>query len=1013
MGTMKMTSENESGYKGRVRFCSVFLAMLMVLYAIPSAALASLRNDESVPGVDPSLADSVFELPELRTATDKTFRLENGYFYVAHYNTGIHIKDADGNWQDIDNRLNVSGDEIATGDHRIKFAKKTTGNEAIFTMHSGNGKLTLSLDGAAKKIAGQTVNNSEDESGVGTSLQKMTTLGNISASVKYCDILPATDLEYVLHGTTVKENIIVKERQDKYCYSFTMRLNNMYAEPDDSGGIAVYDSNTHEIEYYIPAPVMWDANNVASHDVGMDLEDGGSGKYTITITADSNWINAAERAFPVVIDPPVYAGGGSNVLDLTISSSSPSSASTGDTSIRVGNSNKAYWKLTQLPELPDHAYITDASFTMECYTASSAVNGYVAVYDVLTDWDSTLTWNKTISQTAPEGQQSEHFLDFEQIYTLYVPGVGYELNDTNGYNWNVTPIVKKWYSGENYGLMFAPATGTSFTGTALFRSNDYSVSSLRPQLSITYIDMKGLEDYWTYTSQDAGFAGVASVNNATGNLVVTIPTLTTPDALMPITPAMVYNFCLDFADYEYPNAQTANTSSFTPRGFKMNLNETLLKKEYVDADGETGYYFVWADGDGTEHYFMPTGESNKYADEDGLMLELEESDQVCTVTDDADTVRTFSSRTKPNGVVSAWYLSKITDRSGNSVIISVDSGYRPTAVKLKPNGKPETEQLRIAYNDAGVPYVVWNPASGEGVVFRYSNSYSGSISASYGGYLRRTIRAHGGTTESQWEAFYDTNVDTGTSVITVDAVAEYTYNHLGLMSRITNTLSQYEIRYNTYATKQVSAVREYSTVNDEIGQKVNFTYGTSSTVIRTSGSDDIFNNSDDLLTTCCFDSSGRTVSCYTTDLDRTMIYGASNSQYVGDENEKAKNSIKMSVLTSQQSPNYLLNGGFVHNGVASLLRWNTTGNVSAVTLEPYPTDNATYAAKLSIGGSVTTSTLSNTVLLKEGEYSLSAIVKSSGISSGVSAYLKAESLSDPANSFTATRSASLPMRRRS
>lgn len=168
------------------------------------------------------LADSVFELPELRTATDKTFRLENGYFYVAHYNTGIHIKDADGNWQDIDNRLNVSGDEIATGDHRIKFAKKTTGNEAIFTMHSGNGKLTLSLDGAAKKIAGQTVNNSEDESGVGTSLQKMTTLGNISASVKYCDILPATDLEYVLHGTTVKENIIVKERQDKYSYSFTM-----------------------------------------------------------------------------------------------------------------------------------------------------------------------------------------------------------------------------------------------------------------------------------------------------------------------------------------------------------------------------------------------------------------------------------------------------------------------------------------------------------------------------------------------------------------------------------------------------------------------------------------------------------------------------------------------------------------------------------------------------------------------------------------------------------------------
>lgn len=46
-----------------------------------------------------------------------------------------------------------------------------------------------------------------------------------------------------------------------------------------------------------------------------------------------------------------------------------------------------------------------------------------------------------------------------------------------------------WYSGQNYGVMFAPATNTTFTGTAMFRSNEYSDTSKRPQFYITYRDI--------------------------------------------------------------------------------------------------------------------------------------------------------------------------------------------------------------------------------------------------------------------------------------------------------------------------------------------------------------------------------------------------------------------------------------------------------------------------------------------------------------------------------------------
>ena len=181
---------------------------------------------------------------------------------------------------------------------------------------------------------------------------------------------------------------------------------------------------------------------------------------------------------------------------------------------------------------------------MHAYTASAQVDGYVAAYEVLSDWNSSLTWNLANSATNPAGQLAGTFTDYVHVYTEQ-DNNNYFYPNGDTFSWNITPIVKKWYEGNNYGVSFAAPSEESFTGIAKFLSNDYSVNSVRPSLCITYSDMKGLEDYWTYTFQDAGFAGSGYVNSATGNLSWTIPTLTTTDALMPLTPTLVYNFCTD------------------------------------------------------------------------------------------------------------------------------------------------------------------------------------------------------------------------------------------------------------------------------------------------------------------------------------------------------------------------------------------------------------------------------------------------------------------------------------
>ena len=978
------------------KFTSAFLAFLMVFYLLPVTVFADMLDTEDANiefvqpemTASPELENDVFEVTDKRTANTKTFHLSDGTYYVAQYVTDVHYMDENNVWQDIDNRLILSGSEITTSNAKIKFAKKTTGNSELFTLHDGNRKLTLSLDGAKKKVEGQITNHVTELGEDATQLQKMTTLDQISASVLYANILNGVDLEYVINGINIKENIIVKERSDAYSYSFTLSLNNLNAALNQEGEVIITDSDNSEVVYVIPAPVMWDANNTFSTAASMSLTSIGTGKYTLTVTADSSWMNAEDRAYPVTVDPPIYTNSSSSVVDLDIQSSSPNYSAPNSTSLFVSDEWRTYWKLTTLPAIPNSAYITNAQFTMTPIEGEE-FDSYVAVYEVLNTWDSTLTWNKTISATSPQGTVASDYTDYQHFYTLDETGEGDHAMQNITCTWDITPIVKNWYAGSNYGLMFAPAPGTTTIGIVKFRSNEDSTVSVRPQLCIKYRDMKGVEDYWSYSSQSAGFAGTGSVNHATGNLVFSIPTLTSIDALIPISPTLVYNSGLANSFDTYPNAQTPNTASYAAKGFKLNINETLLKKAFIDKEGETVYYFIWADGDGTEHYFMPTETSGTYEDEDGLLLTLKEESASCTITDANDTVRTFSKRGSYLGqAVSGWALSSITDKNGNKVTFVKDSSQNVTTISLIPNGESAIEQLKIAYQTSCVPYAVWNPTSGEGVILRYSTATSGGATATGArDYLRQVVHAHGGTTLAQWNAFYLTNANVDTATIKVDAIANYTYDSNGNLLTAENTLSNYKLSY-AYTNNQVTSVKEYG--NGSLGQQIGLTYGYVNTVIRTSGSDDVYNTSDDLLTTYGFDFEGRAVSCYTTNLDQTQFFGSSNGQYVGDENEKAKNNLKSSVQTTHQSPNYLMNGGFESGGAY----WTVVqGNATFGEVNPYLGEqNAT----LSVSSSVPKTVISQNVGLEEGEYTISMYVNALA-AQNAKAYIRVQSNSNASN----------------
>ena len=144
---------------------SIFLAMLMIVFTLPLSVFAEeLNSSTELPADDYSVSfiKDVFEMEDLRDETVKHFRLEDGSYIAAQYDKPVHYLDENGEWQDIDNTLAESGSEISTGNARVKFAKKITGNEAILTLHENNRKITLSLDGAIKKTKGSIINSEDD-----------------------------------------------------------------------------------------------------------------------------------------------------------------------------------------------------------------------------------------------------------------------------------------------------------------------------------------------------------------------------------------------------------------------------------------------------------------------------------------------------------------------------------------------------------------------------------------------------------------------------------------------------------------------------------------------------------------------------------------------------------------------------------------------------------------------------------------------------------------------------------
>ena len=409
--------------------------------ATPSDAERELREPEDFYDIDAAVDEPAGELVQYNEYY-RTYQVGDGeYTTIMGGYSGLY-EDEYGEICEIDNTLMESNNgasllslfdsstvyENSSGDLKVYFPEKMKRGEGI-TLEKG--EETMELIPSAGNFKYSSVSNN---------------------AIRYCDVFENVDVQYTMLGNMVKEDIILLEKTDRNEFSYRLKIPGLKAAEADNS-IIIYKSQKTDPLFVINAPIMIDAAGETSTDITLKLVGGEDGR-TVRVTADKEWLEDEERAYPVRIDPGQYVPANEFLLCM-ITQGAPTQHNHWDGPAYAGyiDNNLKNARLyiafneTDCPTLMSFfqqagAQVTSASLDLTTMTdnskgetvfqllvpqASSAADG----------WDANrITW-----KTQPEVMKT----DVKQS----APGIGQKLY------FDVTDIFNSWISYQTLQVGFA------------------------------------------------------------------------------------------------------------------------------------------------------------------------------------------------------------------------------------------------------------------------------------------------------------------------------------------------------------------------------------------------------------------------------------------------------------------------------------------------------------------------------------------------------------------------------
>lgn len=966
--------------------------------AVAEHEQAELQNVSSASVEDASEAvenaqsnsNVIGELPGRRSESEKHFRTDDGSFIAVDYGIPVHFSTDNGEtWEDIDNTLVLAEASTPTGEpsDNEKAPTKTYMSKNGFSTHSfacdlssgflfaaqsGNHGIQMSLadqtnsknadsnlletyNTAAKaeisypdsdeRVHPAKLGEADAQSNSGKSLDEQVTPTKLRADVAYRDVFEGVDLLYELYSYNVKETILIKEKRENYVFHFRMELGDLTPELKEDGSIELADKNG-DIEYLIPAPYMFDANGAESTAVSYKIEQESANAWVLAVYADSEWVNAEDRMFPVSVDPTVYFAGNSTnqqIFSGYINSNSPKTHPADSSSyIRCGNyvNNGAtagrsigLIYVNKLPSIPENCVVTTSMLKL---FQTSYSNGNTGYYNYPRLYTSQIT-DSSFNSSAPESFINS--LTWNNLSSKVTYGNGNTLetrttidytkckiNTLGDHYFEITETTRQWYENTtniSRLLVLDDGHSSSLNTRATFSGYGHSSFGHQPQLVVFYRNTVGVEGYHDYHTQNIGRAGTASVNNFTMGLSLTVPVFSAPSQALPFGLALIYNSPLSNANFSSSNSlhTKSYTTSATGYGWKTSVQQTVTRILLTGNDGTNRSWLIYTDADGTEHYFQRKGQTADYEDEDGLGLTI-------TVNNtDNPTTFTMKDKEKNTWTFLYGYLSSYEDNNGNVLYYAYNGNdYSPNNTNWKPSNSNTVYRVTS----------VWRKNSGVSsatklVTLSYTNNRLSSV-----------LDTAGRTTSFN----YDANGNLSTITYPDGKTASYTYSNATVTDPQTGTTktfhrltkardneAQYEIRYTYWSAvaPRVKEIQEYSgAVGSETAGAIMRGYKSCATVtlFRYCGADNTLSTDDDIIVHYYFDNWGRTINAVTFDSDVSTMLGVSVGAYTQNSGiNKDNNRMTHAAASGLQSANLLCNAGLEH--ATGLYSWTTSGNGAA------------------------------------------------------------------------------------
>lgn len=233
-----------------------------------------------------------------------------------------------------------------------------------------------------------------------------TRIEKLSSAVVYENVYKATDFEYILNSQGVKENLLLQSTKAPTEFTAEYKAGRLTPVAVDTQTVELRASDG-TVVYTLSAPYMEDANGETSTGVTLTLGEIKNDTFRVTLTPDSTWLQAEERAFPVTVDPVIKTKQTVEEMTCTfVDSGHPNTAhgigASDAGSMYVGRniyeygSARTYIKIHSLPDIGGIASkVVDAQFGVckrNIYSTGDTVR--LNAYQVTSSWSaSSLTYN--------------------------------------------------------------------------------------------------------------------------------------------------------------------------------------------------------------------------------------------------------------------------------------------------------------------------------------------------------------------------------------------------------------------------------------------------------------------------------------------------------------------------------------------------------------------------------------------------------------------------------------------